>query len=209
MVNNDASIGGKLKVVFLENFSVSLGQLIYPAADISEQISTAGLEASGTGNMKFMRNGAVTLGTMDGANVEIFEQVGEDNIFIFGATEHEISRMERFGTYKPGEYYEQNTDLRLALNRLIDGSLRVANDRQFSDLYHSLLFGDMDRADKYYLLYDFASYSQAYERAVDAYVDKERWKRMAATNTAKSGVFSSDRTIGEYNDKIWHLREKS
>ena len=157
--------------------------------------------------MKFMMNGAVTLGTMDGANVEIYEAVGEDNIFIFGATEREISRMERYGTYKPGEYYEQNTDLRLALNRLIDGTLHIANDRQFSDLYHSLLFGDMDRADKYYLLYDFASYSQAYERAVAAYRDRERWKRMAATNTAKSGVFSSDRTIREYNDKIWHLRE--
>ncbi|MEG0784729.1 MAG: glycogen/starch/alpha-glucan phosphorylase, partial [Christensenella sp.] len=207
LVNNDPATKGILQVVFIENYSVSEAEIMIPATDISEQISTAGLEASGTGNMKFMMNGAVTLGTMDGANVEISEEVGEDNIFIFGATEREIGRMERYGTYKPGEYYEQNTDLRLALNRMIDGTLNVANDRQFSELYHSLLFGDMDRADKYYLLYDFASYSQAYEHIVGAYADAERWKRMAAANTAKSGVFSSDRTIHEYNEKIWHLRE--
>ncbi|MDY3003769.1 MAG: glycogen/starch/alpha-glucan phosphorylase, partial [Christensenella hongkongensis] len=209
LVNNDPDTKDILRVVFIENYSVSEAEILIPATDISEQISTAGLEASGTGNMKFMMNGAVTLGTMDGANVEIYEAVGDDNIFIFGATEQEISRMERFGTYKPGLYYEQNTDLRLALNRLIDGSLHVANDRQFSDLYHSLLFGEMQRADQYYLLYDFASYAQAYEQIVSAYVDKERWKRMAAMNTAKSGRFSSDRTINEYNELIWHLRKMS
>ncbi len=207
LVNHDPDTKDILKIVFIENYSVSEAEMLIPATDISEQISTAGLEASGTGNMKFMMNGAVTLGTMDGANVEIFDAVGDDNIFIFGATEKEISRMERFGTYKPGMYYEQNTDLRLALNRLIDGSLNIANDRQFSDLYHSLLFGDMEKADKYYLLYDFASYAQAYEQIVSAYADKERWKRMAAINTAKSGRFSSDRTINEYNEKIWHLRK--
>ncbi len=209
LVNNDPDTKDILRVVFIENYSVSEAEILIPATDFSEQISTAGLEASGTGNMKFMMNGAVTLGTMDGANVEIYEAVGDDNIFIFGATEQEISRMERFGTYKPGLYYEQNTDLRLALNRLIDGSLHVANDRQFSDLYHSLLFGEMQRADQYYLLYDFASYAQAYEQIVSAYVDKERWKRMAAMNTAKSGRFSSDRTINEYNELIWHLRKMS
>ncbi|MEG2957968.1 MAG: glycogen/starch/alpha-glucan phosphorylase, partial [Christensenellaceae bacterium] len=207
LVNNDPDTKDVLKVVFIENYSVSEAEILIPATDLSEQISTAGLEASGTGNMKFMMNGAVTIGTMDGANVEIFEAVGEDNIFIFGATEKEITKMERFGTYRPGEYYEQNADIRLALNCFIDGTLNVATDRQFSDLYHSLLFGDVDRADKYYLLYDYASYAQAFERAVAAYANKEQWRCMAATNTAKSGVFSSDRTINEYNEKIWHLRE--
>ncbi|MEF9989079.1 MAG: glycogen/starch/alpha-glucan phosphorylase [Christensenellaceae bacterium] len=207
LVNNDPDTKDVLKVVFIENYSVSEAEILIPATDLSEQISTAGLEASGTGNMKFMMNGAVTIGTMDGANVEIFEAVGEDNIFIFGATEKEITKMERFGTYRPGEYYEQNADIRLALNCFIDGTLNVATDRQFSDLYHSLLFGDVDRADKYYLLYDYASYAQAFERAVSAYANKEQWRCMAAANTAKSGVFSSDRTINEYNEKIWHLRE--
>ena len=194
-------------MVFIENYGVSEAEVLIPAADLSEQISTAGFEASGTGNMKFMMNGAVTIGTMDGANVEIAEAVGMDNIFIFGATEKDIAKMERYGTYRPGEYYEQNTDLRCALNAMIDGTLPVAEGRQFSDLYHSLLFGDMDRADRYYLLYDFEPYVQAYENMVSVYRVKDEWRKMAAMNTAKSGRFSSDRTIREYNDKIWHLKE--
>ncbi|WP_066646928.1 glycogen/starch/alpha-glucan phosphorylase [Christensenella timonensis] len=207
LVNNDPDTKDILRVVFIENYSVSEAEVLIPAADISEQISTAGFEASGTGNMKFMMNGAVTIGTMDGANVEISEEVGLDNIFIFGASEQDIEKMERYGTYKPGEYYEQNTDLRYALNAMIDGTLPVASDRQFSDLYHSLLFGDMDRADRYYLLYDFAPYAQVYETMMSVYRNKDEWKRMAAMNTAKSGHFAADRTIHEYNDKIWHLKE--
>ncbi len=205
LVNNDPATKDIFKVVFIENYGVSVAEILIPATDISEQISTAGLEASGTGNMKFMMNGAVTLGTMDGANVEIFEAVGEENIFIFGATVNEISKMEKFGTYKPSEYYEQNNELRTALNMLIDGSLNISNDRQFSDLYHSLLFADMDRADKYYLLYDFAAYNLAYANIIQTYEKKDDWKYKAAMNTAKSGIFCADRTINEYNDKIWHL----
>lgn len=207
LVNNDPDTRDILRVVFIENYGVSEAEVLIPAADLSEQISTAGFKASGTGNMKFMMNGAVTIGTMDGANVEIAEAVGMDNIFIFGATEKDIAKMERYGTYRPGEYYEQNTDLRCALNAMIDGTLPVAEGRQFSDLYHSLLFGDMDRADRYYLLYDFEPYVQAYENMVSVYRVKDEWRRMAAMNTAKSGRFSSDRTIREYNDKIWHLKE--
>ncbi|MBD5560436.1 MAG: glycogen/starch/alpha-glucan phosphorylase [Clostridia bacterium] len=207
MVNNDPVTRDILKVVFIENYSVSNAEILIPAADISEQISTAGLEASGTGNMKFMMNGAVTLGTMDGANVEIYDAVGPDAIFIFGAQTEDIAKMERFGTYKPSEYYEQNVNIRNALNRLIDGSLPVRNDKQFSDLYHSLLFGDYNRADKYYLLYDFGSYDQTYLNCTNAYENKDHWKYMAAKNTACSGIFCADRTIQEYNDKIWHLHE--
>ncbi len=207
LVNNDPATKDILKVVFIENYSVSTAEILIPAADISEQISTAGLEASGTGNMKFMMNGAVTLGTMDGANVEIYDAVGADSIFIVGAALEEIAKMERYGTYHPGEFYEQNADIRNALNCLIDGTLHVANDRQFSDLYHSLLFGDSEKADQYYVLYDFASYNQGYIRAMETYENAELWKRIAAKNTACSGVFCADRTIHEYNDKVWHLME--
>ncbi len=206
LVNNDPVSKDILKVVFVENYNVSPAEILIPATDISEQISTAGLEASGTGNMKFMMNGAVTLGTMDGANVEIFNAVGEEDIFIFGATVEELARIERYGTYHPGEYYEQNADIRNALNSLIDGTLKSADSRQFSDLYHSLLFGDSERADKYYLLYDFESYNQAFTEAMDAYNNGELWKRMAAKNTARSSVFCADRTIEEYNDKVWRLK---
>lgn len=207
LVNNDPDTRDVLRVVFIENYGVSEAEMLIPAADISEQISTAGLEASGTSNMKFMLNGAVTLGTMDGANVEIYEQVGPENIFIFGATVEEIARMERYGSYHPGEIYEQNTDLRVALNSLIDGTLHVQSDRQFSDLYHSLLFGDSERADKYFLLYDFNSYDQAFFSAMNAYNDRPRWQKMAAVNTAQSYVFCSDRTVEEYNKEVWHLEK--
>lgn len=207
LVNNDPDTKELLKVAFIENYNVSEAEYLMPAADISEQISTAGYEASGTGNMKFMMNGAVTLGTMDGANVEIFEAVGKDNIFIFGATADEISRVNRFGNYNPGDYYERNRDIHSALNRMVDGTLRTADPNQFLDIYRSLLFDGIDKADKYYLLGDFESYNTAFEQTVQAYHDKERWKRMAASNTAHSGIFCSDRTIGEYNEKIWKLYE--
>jgi glycogen phosphorylase len=192
-------------VVFLENYNVSLAEKLIPAADISEQISTAGCEASGTGNMKFMLNGAVTLGTMDGANVEIFEQVGQDNIFIFGARAEEIARMENENTYHPKQFFDRNADIRGAVARLVDGSLPgVAKDR-FQDLYQSLLFGDYDRADKYFLLYDFNAYEEAFTNVLTAYCDTSSWTRKAAANTAGAGFFSVDRTIGEYNRRIWGL----
>jgi starch phosphorylase len=179
--------------------------MMIPVADISEQISTAGMEGSGTGNMKFMMNGAVTLGTLDGANVEISQRVGRDNIFIFGATVEEIARMERYGSYRPSEFYEQNADIRNAMNCLIDGTLPMEDSHQFSDLYHSLLFGDSEKADRYYLLHDFASYNQTYIEAMEAYENKEMWARMAASNTAESYFFCVDRTIQEYNDLVWHM----
>lgn len=205
LVNEDVRTRDKLSVVFLENYCVSSAQVLVPAAEISEQISTAGREASGTGNMKFMLNGAVTIGTLDGANVEIFEQVGRDNIFIFGARVDEIRYMEKYNTYHPGEYFERDSALRNALSRLIDNTLPVSDNRRFSDIYHSLLFGDYNRADAYYLLYDFQSYNRAFMRIAKAYEDRKKWNRIAAVNTAKAGIFSSDRTIQEYNDLIWHL----
>ena len=155
--------------------------------------------------MKFMMNGAVTIGTMDGANVEMFEQVGADNMFIFGATAEEIRNMERFNTYDAGEIYSKNGQVRDVLNMLIDGTIPAKSEHQFQDLYHSLIFGDYDKADKYFLLYDLPSYTQVYRDALSAYADKSRWLRMAAVNTAKSGIFSSDRTIEDYNRLIWGL----
>ncbi len=207
LVNNDPDTKDKLKVVFIENYGVSIAEILLPAADISEQISTAGLEASGTGNMKFMMNGAVTMGTMDGANVEMFDAVGEENIFIFGATAAEIEQMEKYATYTPGDYYSQNGDIRRALDHLINGTLGPKNDRQFKDLYQSLLFCNDDRSDKYFVIHDFPSYIQTYNKIDAAYRDQEKWTKMAATNTARSGIFSSDRTIQEYNKNIWKIPE--
>ena len=204
IVNNDPRVKGKMQVVFLKNYDVSLAQILIPATDISEQISTAGREASGTGNMKFMMNGAVTLGTMDGANVEIYERVGEKNIFIFGARAEEIGRMEAENSYDPKIYYEKDPDLKAAIDKLTDGS--IAEDKgRFESLYQSLLYGDYDRADKYFVLYDFNAYKDAFNKITTAYTDREKWSRMAATNTAQSGYFSSDRTIEEYNKQIWGL----
>ena len=194
----------RIRVVFLENYNVSLAEVLIPAADISEQISTAGCEASGTGNMKFMLNGAVTLGTMDGANVEIFEQVGKDNIFIFGARAEEIARMENENTYNPKELFDRNADIRKAISRLVDGSLKGGSDK-FQDIYQSLLYGYYDRADKYFLLYDFDAYRAAFENVLAAYTDRTNWIRKAAFNTASAGYFSVDRTIEEYNRIIWNL----
>ena len=206
LVNNDIDTKDLLTVVFIENYSVSSAEILIPAAEISEQLSTAGLEASGTGNMKFMMNGALTLGTMDGANVEICERVGKENIFIFGADETEIERMNAFHSYLPGELYEKNQDIRKALTHLIDGVLPNVSTHQFSDLYQSLLFGGYGTPDPYFVLYDLPSYIQTFDRVCKTYQkDPLGWNKMAAVNTAKSGYFSSDRTIMEYNDFIWHL----
>jgi len=158
--------------------------------------------------MKFMMNGAVTIGTMDGANVEIYDQVGPENIYIFGANVKEIKTMQTYKTYRPGEYFEKNLDVRAALDRLIDGTLPGVSAHRFSDLYQSLLFGDFDGADKYFVLHDLPSYIGKFARAYKKYcTDPKGWQKMAAINTAKSGVFSSDRTITEYNDKIWKLEK--
>lgn len=208
MIEADERANKLLQVVFIENYGVSVAEKLIPAADISEQISTAGREASGTGNMKFMMNGAVTMGTMDGANIEIYEAVGKENIFIFGASAEEIAHMEKYGEYHPGEIFQKNAALRTALDMLIDGSLPVSADRQFNDIYRSLLFGDYDGADKYFLLHDFASYDETYEQLISTYMnDRSRWNRMAVWNTACSSSLSSDRTILEYNEKLWGLEK--
>lgn len=204
VVNNDESIGGKIKVVFLENYRVSLAERLIPAADVSEQISTAGKEASGTGNMKFMLNGALIVGTMDGANVEIFDEVGEENIFIFGMSAEEVQEKHN-GEYDPWSVYNMNQEVRMAMTALINGTF--SNDTcLFRELYDALLNGyGGSRADEYFVLEDYADYQRA-QLAVDyAYRDKERWARMAIYNTAKSGKFSSDRTIKEYAKEIWNL----
>lgn len=205
LVAADQRTKDNIRVVFLENYNVTLAEKLIPACDISEQISTAGCEASGTGNMKFMLNGAVTLGTMDGANVEIFEQVGKDNIFIFGAKAQEIARMENDNSYRPKNYFDQNEAIRRAVSRLTDGSLPGVDSNRFRDLYQSLLFGDYDRADKYFVLYDFEAYSAAFDSALSSYSDTPAWMRKAVCNTASAGYFSVDRTIEEYNQRIWGL----
>lgn len=195
-----------LQVVFLENYGVSSAQLLIPATEISEQISTASKEASGTGNMKYMMNGAITIGTMDGANVEISEQVGMDNIYIFGMRSDTVLDMYRERNYNPMTIFETNQELRLALTQMIDGTVLPDAPSALQDLYHSLLIGDWgNMADPFFVLKDFGSYSMA-QRRIDAdYADRDKWNRMAVINTAMSGVFCSDRTIREYNDTIWHL----
>jgi starch phosphorylase len=206
LVNNDPMTKSILRVVFIENYGVSEAEILIPAADISEQLSTAGLEASGTGNMKFMLNGAVTIGTMDGANVEIYEEVGDENIYIFGARVEELDKLKKHGSYRPRDYYEGNGELRKVLDALTNGTLPVAPNRQFEELRTALLDGNGAAADAYYLLYDFASYDEAYRRMMDAYADPGRWFRMAAANTAGAGRFFADRTVEEYNEKVWGLR---
>ncbi len=205
VVNNDASINGKLKVVFIENYRVSNAEIIFAAADVSEQISTASKEASGTGNMKFMLNGAVTLGTMDGANVEIVEEVGAENAFIFGLSSDEVINYENHGGYDPNVIYNTDGDIRQVLMQLINGTF--SNDTElFRDLYDSLLnTKNSDRPDQYFTLADFRSYAEAQKRVEEAYRDEKRWAKMALLNTACSGKFTSDRTIQEYVDDIWHL----
>ena len=195
-----------LQVVFLENYDVSSAQMLIPATEISEQISTASKEASGTGNMKYMMNGAITIGTMDGANVEISEQVGMGNIYIFGMRSDTVLDMYRERNYNPMTIFETNQELRLAMTQMIDGTVLPDAPSALQDLYHSLLIGDWgNMADPFFVLKDFGSYSMA-QRRIDAdYADRDKWNRMAVINTAMSGVFSSDRTIREYNDTIWHL----
>ena len=205
VVNNDASINGKIKVVFIENYRVSNAEMIFAAADVSEQISTASKEASGTGNMKFMLNGAPTLGTMDGANVEIVEEVGAENAFIFGLSSDEVINYENNGGYDPNVIYNTDWEIRNVLMQLINGTFS-RDTELFRDLYDSLLTTkNTDRADRYFILADFRSYAEAQKRVEEAYRDEKRWAKMALLNTACSGKFSSDRTIQEYVDDIWHL----
>ena len=206
VINNDKSINGKLKVVFIEDYRVSNAEWIFAAADVSEQISTASKEASGTGNMKFMLNGAPTLGTMDGANVEIVQEVGEENAFIFGLSAQEVINYENNGGYNPMDYFNNDQDIRRVLMQLINGEYAPDDPERFRDIYDSLLnTNSSDRADTYFILADFKSYAEAQERVEKAYRDETGWARMAMMNTACSGKFTSDSTIQQYVDEIWHL----
>ena len=205
VVNNDASINGKLKVVFIENYNVSNAEIIFAAADVSEQISTASKEASGTGNMKFMLNGALTLGTMDGANVEIVEEVGEENAFIFGLSSDEVIHYENFGGYDPMEIFNNDQDIRKVLMQLINGTYSQDTEL-FRHLYNSLLNTySTSKADTYFILKDFRSYAEAQKKVEAAYADEKAWAKSAILNVASSGKFTSDRTIQQYVDEIWHL----
>ena len=206
VINNDRSINGKLKVVFIEDYRVSNAELIFAAADISEQISTASKEASGTGNMKFMMNGAPTLGTMDGANVEIVDEVGIDNAFIFGLSADEVINYEQNGGYNPYDLYNNDPDIHRVVDQLVDGTYSNGDTEMYRDLYNSLLNNQGgSRADMYFILKDFRSYADAQARAMEAYKDTDKWAKMALKNTACCGKFSADRTIQEYVDDIWHL----
>ena len=206
VINNDRSINGKIKVVFIEDYRVSNAELIFAAADVSEQISTASKEASGTGNMKFMLNGAPTLGTMDGANVEIVEEVGIENAFIFGLSSDEVINYENNGGYNPREIYDTDAEIRRVVDQLVDGTYANGDTEMYRDLYNSLLNPqDGNRPDVYFILKDFRSYAEAQERVEKAYRNKEEWAKMALRNTANAGKFTSDRTIQEYVDDIWKL----
>ena len=203
-VNNDPDLKGKLKVVFIEDYKVSNGEIIFAAADVSEQISTASKEASGTGNMKFMLNGAPTLGTMDGAKVEIVKEVGEENAFIFGLSSDQVINYEHNGGYDPNYIFNTDSEIRQVLVQMINGTFDPDTEL-FRPIYDSLLTNKYGPADKYFILADFRSYADAQKRVEKAYLDKAGWARMAMMNTACSGKFSSDRTIKEYVDDIWHL----
>lgn len=208
VVNNDKSIGGKIKVVFIEDYCVSNAEMIFAAADVSEQISTASKEASGTGNMKFMLNGALTIGTMDGANVEMAEEVGADKMFIFGASSDEIIGWEKNGGYNPMEIFNNDQEIRRVLMQLINGYYAPQDPELFRDIYNSLLnTQSSDRADTYFILKDFRSYAEAEAKIDAAYRDEKWWAKTAILNTAASGKFSSDRTIEEYVADIWHLKK--
>ena len=208
VINNDKSINGKLKVVFIEDYRVSNAELIFAAADVSEQISTASKEASGTGNMKFMLNGALTLGTMDGANVEIVEEVGKENAFIFGLSADEVINYENNGGYNPEEIFNIDQDIRRVLMQLINGYYSPQDPELFRDIYNSLLnTKNSAKADTYFILKDFRSYAEAQRRVEAAYRDENWWARAAMLNTASAGKFSSDRTIEEYVRDIWHLEK--
>ena len=206
VINNDQSIKGKLKVVFIEDYRVSNAEIIFAAADVSEQISTASKEASGTGNMKFMLNGAPTLGTMDGANVEIVEEVGEENAFIFGLSSDEVIHYEKNGGYHPMAYFNNDQDIRRVLMQLINGEYAPDDPERFRDIYDSLLNTNSSaKADTYFILADFKPYAEAQKRVEEAYRDEERWAKMAILNVACSGKFTADRTIQQYVGEIWHL----
>ena len=208
VINNDASINGKIKVVFIENYRVSNAELIFAAADVSEQISTASKEASGTGNMKFMLNGALTLGTMDGANVEIVEEIGKENAFIFGMSSDEVIHYEQNGGYDPMEIFNTNEKIRSVLMQLINGYYSPENPELFRDIYNALLNGyGSGKPDIYFILKDFMSYHEAHMRVEEQYRQKDEWARKALINIAGAGKFSSDRTIEEYVDDIWHLQK--
>ena len=197
-----------LKIVYIENYDVSTAEILIPASEISQQLSTAGKEASGTGNMKFMMNGAVTLGTMDGANVEIYDQVGPDNIYIFGMRADTVEGMYRERNYNPMSIFEANTEIHKAMTQWLDGTLFPGEPHAMEELYHTLLMGDWGgMPDSYFVLKDFGSYSMANRRVMEDYQNRDKWLRMAVLNTAKSGFFSSDRTIQQYNDRIWHVRK--
>ena len=210
VINNDASIKNKLKVVFIEDYRVSNAEWIFAAADVSEQISTASKEASGTGNMKFMLNGAPTLGTMDGANVEIVEEVGKENAFIFGLSADEVINYEQNGGYYPENIFNSDQDIRRVLMQLINGEYAPDDPERFREIYDSLLnTKSSDRADTYFILADFRSYADAQKRVEEAYRDEAGWAKMAMLNTACSGKFTSDRTIQQYVDEIWHLQKET
>ena len=201
-INNDPTINGKLKVVFIEDYRVSNAEIIFAAADVSEQISTASREASGTGNMKFMLNGALTIGTMDGANVEIVEEVGEENAFIFGLRAEEVMRYEREGGYNPRDIYNNNEAVRKVMTQLVNGYYSPENPELFRGLYDSLM-----NKDQYFILKDFDSYCEAHKKVDAFYRDEKAWARSAMLNTAKCGKFSADRTIEEYATEIWNLKK--
>ncbi|MBR1931113.1 MAG: glycogen/starch/alpha-glucan phosphorylase [Lachnospiraceae bacterium] len=206
VINNDPAINGKIKVVFIENYNVSNAEIIFAAADVSEQISTASKEASGTGNMKFMLNGALTLGTMDGANVEIVEEVGEENAFIFGLSSDEVINYEIHGGYNPMDIFNNDQDVRKVLMQLINGTYAPEDPELFRPLYNSLLNTlSSSKADTYFILKDFRSYAEAQQRVEAAYRDEAGWAKSAILNVACSGKFTSDRTIQQYVDEIWHL----
>lgn len=196
----------KINIVFLENYNVSAAEMLIPTADISEQISTAGKEASGTGNMKFMMNGAVTIGTLDGANVEMYDLLGDENLYLFGMRAEEVQELRAKGSYSAGKLYSSNAQLRKVMDYLVDGSLDIGKERQFNDLYSILLFGEGNGfADPYFVLADLPDYMKVHERIIADYADRSAWLKKSVLNTARSGVFSSDRTIEEYNRQIWHL----
>jgi starch phosphorylase len=206
-INNDRRVRGRLRVVFVENYRVSLAEKIFPASDVSEQISTAGKEASGTGNMKFMLNGALTIGTMDGANIEIVEEAGKENAFIFGLTTDQITDLEVKHSYNPKTYIQNDLRLGKILNQLVDGTF-APDTEVFRELHNSLVYGvEGQRPDIYYVLADFASYVKAQEAVAKTYGDKKLWAQKALINIANSGKFSSDRTIEDYVRDIWHLEK--
>jgi len=208
VINNDESINGKIKVVFIEDYRVSNAEIIFAAADVSEQISTASKEASGTSNMKFMLNGAPTLGTMDGANIEIVEEVGEDNAFIFGLSADEVINFEQNGGYNPMEIFNNDQEIRRVLMQLINGYYSPDDPERFREIYNSLLnTQSSDKADTYFILKDFRAYCEAHEKVDRAYRDEDAWAKMCILNTANSGKFSSDRTIEDYVRDIWHLEK--